>query len=197
MLRRYSTVWITYPILLFARCVIGSNNDVDNSDDGDIKDVTKGGFFDIEIAPENFANVPYKNDHLTVWKHLKRERYYVRPIAKLLPKSSRCVNNNLTGEHEMIFQIELMNNEAIQTVYDYIKDEASENFTIDDVALIPMERIRQGFVPLKFEDFLGRYPPNFKNGSSPLHSPIMVTGDWGGGYMEKNQKRLFQKNKYK
>ena len=171
MLRRYSTVWITYPILLFARCVIGSNNDVDNSDDGDIKDVTKGGFFDIEIAPENFANVPYKNDHLTVWKHLKRERYYVRPIAKLLPKSSRCVYNNLTGEHEMIFQIELMNSEAIQTVYDYIKDEASENFTIDDVALIPMERIRQGFVPLKFEQGFRAVPSQLKKMNVSHYNP--------------------------
>ena len=83
--------------------------------------ITKGGYFDLELAPESYDSIPFGEGHLTVWKHAKVDRFFVRPLAYVYQDSAKCSFNVLTGRDQMTFDVLMISQEAKLAVADYMR----------------------------------------------------------------------------
>ncbi|XP_075265215.1 uncharacterized protein LOC142357484 [Convolutriloba macropyga] len=128
-----------YLIMLECLCFIGR---YEINGDDQVEATNLVSFYDLELAPDCFANVPYQDGHITVWKHSKTERYFIRPLANLNHTSAVCKLNLLTNETELIFNVILMTNEAKSFVASYINGRSLAKVTPHNIETIPMETIR-------------------------------------------------------
>ena len=80
-------------------------------------ETSKGGYFDFELAPGMTGNVIYKQNHITVWKHSKVDRFFFRPIAELRTSSAKCHFNLITNVYEMQFEVTLSNDDVRKSCF--------------------------------------------------------------------------------
>ena len=88
--------------MLTGNLVDGSTSEKPEVSKAEGPDETEGGYFDLELAPDSLANVPFAQGQLTIWKHAKQNKFYVRPLAYLLEETARCRYNNLTGNCSLL-----------------------------------------------------------------------------------------------
>ena len=101
------------------------------------------GYWDLQLSPQSVASVPFGAGHISVWRHASDDaRFYAMPLVHLLKDSARTNSNFLTGAQEMSFDVLLWSVEAKETVYRYLKSRLKPDITIDNVELLPMEKIR-------------------------------------------------------
>ena len=104
---------------------------VKNSDD------TAGGYFDLELAPDSLANVPFGDGHVTVWKHRTSWRFYIRPLAYLLRNTMKCRYNYLTDRDELVFEILMTSQEVKITVANFLNQISGYKFCDLSVCALP------------------------------------------------------------
>ncbi len=105
-------------------------------------------------------------------------RFYYMPLAYLLSDSPKTQLNILTGMHEMIFEVLMWSLEAREAVYRHLKEDPdrpgnlvpSKNYyrtriglkrvmcpdlTMDDVEMLPMEKVRLVWKGDRFQEGSG------------------------------------------
>ncbi|XP_075261185.1 uncharacterized protein LOC142352915 [Convolutriloba macropyga] len=99
-------------------------------------------FWDLELAPDSEAPIPYLNVHLTVWKHSYQNRYFVRPLALLLEDTATSTTDLFhEGQFLMEFKVRMWSEEMKETVYKALK-KRGRKVTKRKVEMVPMEEVR-------------------------------------------------------
>ena len=65
-----------------------------------------------QIDGKHIALVVYKGRSFEVFKHRTLPRYYIKPVGFLIPSSLRVYEDILTGSHQLLFEIEMWNEEV-------------------------------------------------------------------------------------
>lgn len=105
--------------------------------------VTADGYWDIQLSPNSITSVPFGAGHISVWEHaVTKGRYYAMPLVYLLRNSTTIVDNILTGDVELEFEVLMWSVEAREAVFRHLKENVDQNVKIDQVEMLPMEKIR-------------------------------------------------------
>ena len=100
-----------------------------------------GSFFNFELAPLSYF-VPFEQGYITVWKHLTKEEFFIRPLAYLLGDTARHRVNVLTDRDELRFDVLMISMEAKRAVKEYLWTIKFPNVRESDISLMPLEKIR-------------------------------------------------------
>ena len=81
---------------------------------------------DLEINTKYVALVLYKGGKgLKVFKHRTLPRYYIKPLGFLIPGSLSVYEDILTGSHQLLFDIEMWNEEVRAVVAHHLSNDVS------------------------------------------------------------------------
>ncbi|KAI9556262.1 hypothetical protein GHT06_018836 [Daphnia sinensis] len=92
--------------------------------------------------PVVFDTVSLGDFHIRTYeKAMASSRFYFAPLALLEHTSASSGRNNLTGEYQLVFRVEMWNDELRYIVKDYLRNITGVSIEENRVSILPFEKI--------------------------------------------------------
>lgn len=113
-----------------------------------------------QVSPQIVASINYENFKISIYQNAlndadpnshNKKQFYYSPLLILNPTSSYYSYNEFEQLHQMIFEIQMWNDELEKLVYNYVK-ERDTKIEPSQISVLPIEQVKVEF-PIKSNQF--------------------------------------------
>ncbi len=112
------------------------------------KDASKATWGELEISQRAFGYMPFRNFHVSIYEHSNTVRkdgderkYFCSPLVILVPESAESVDNEITKQPQVRFDVELWNQDVEAEVIEYLTRVTNTTVHDHQVTVIPFEEV--------------------------------------------------------